>query len=353
MAKKSKILIVGATGNLGKLLTMASLESSHPTFAFVRDSAFSDPLKSRGLQSLSDLGAILLKVRLSRSISCKFATIFACIVSILKNLGSLEDEESLFEAVKQVDVVISAVSSKQIPLQTTLIRAIKRAGSIKVSSPSLEAIIDISSFFFFRFFPAEFGSDPDKNQISDLESDFRIYSRRVEIRRLVESEGIPYTYICNNYFMSYFLPSLLQPGLKAPPRDKVTIFGDGNAKGVFVKEIDVASFTISAVDDPRTLNKVMYLRPPGNVYSMNELVELWESKIGKKLDRTYIPEEEMLRKIREIPYPDNFELIFIYAAFVKGDHTYFDIDSTGGVEGTQLYPQIKYTKISEFLDTLL
>jgi len=67
---------------------------------------------------------------------------------------------------------------------------------------------------------------------------------------------------------------------------------------VFVKEEDVAAFTISTLDDPRTLNKVMYLRPAGNVYSMNELTELWESKIGKKLKRTYISEEELLIKIK-------------------------------------------------------
>lgn len=57
--------------------------------------------------------------------------------------------------------------------------------------------------------------------------------------------------------------------------------------------------------------------------------------------------------IAETPYPDNMEMIFIYSVFVKGDHTYFDIESSGGVDGTQLYPHLKYTTISEFLDTLL
>ena len=65
-----------------------------------------------------------------------------------------------------------------------------------------------------------------------------------------------------------------------------------------MKESDVATFTISAVDDPCTLNKVVYLRPPGNVYSVNELIEIWESKIGKKLEKIYEPEEELLRKIK-------------------------------------------------------
>ena len=70
--------------------------------------------------------------------------------------------------------------------------------------------------------------------------------------------------------------------------------------GVFVKDSDVAAFTISTLDDPRTVNKVLYLRPPGNVYSMNELVDAWESKIEKKLEKVYVSEEELLKKIKGI-----------------------------------------------------
>ncbi|KAL5790931.1 hypothetical protein ACOSQ2_005819 [Xanthoceras sorbifolium] len=309
MEKKSRVLIIGAAGRLGFHLAKLSIEYSHPTFALIRDSSsFSDPNRQQKIQSLSTAGATLLK-------------------------GSLEDEKSLIEALKQVDVVICAIPSKQVLDQKLLIRAIKQAGCIK------------------RFIPSEFGADPNKTQISDLDHNF--YSRRSEIRRLIETEGIPYTYICCNLFMIYLLPSLVQPGLKTPPRDKVTIFGDGNKKGVFVKDKDVAAFTISALEDPRTLNKVLYLRPPGNVYSMNELVDAWESKIGKNLEKVYVSEEELLKKIKETPYPDNMEMIFIYSVFIKGDHTYFDVESSGGLEGTRLYPHLKYTTISQYLDTLL
>lgn len=31
---------------------------------------------------------------------------------------------------------------------------------------------------------------------------------------------------------------------------------------------------------------------------MNELVEIWESKIGKKLEKIYVPEDELLMKIK-------------------------------------------------------
>ena len=67
---------------------------------------------------------------------------------------------------------------------------------------------------------------------------------------------------------------------------------------VFVKDCDVAAFAISTIDDPRTLNKVLYLRPPGNIVSMNQLAEMWEAKIGKKLEKVYIPEEQLLKSIQ-------------------------------------------------------
>lgn len=60
--KRSRILIVGVTGNLGFELAKASLNASQSTFGLVRESAFSDPIKSQKLQILGDGGLIVLKV---------------------------------------------------------------------------------------------------------------------------------------------------------------------------------------------------------------------------------------------------------------------------------------------------
>lgn len=67
---------------------------------------------------------------------------------------------------------------------------------------------------------------------------------------------------------------------------------------IFNKEEDIGTYTIKAVDDPRTLNKILYLRPPKNIYSFNELVALWEKKIGKTLEKIYLPEEQILKQIQ-------------------------------------------------------
>ena len=67
---------------------------------------------------------------------------------------------------------------------------------------------------------------------------------------------------------------------------------------VFLAEEDVGTYTIKTVDDPRTLNKTLYMKPPANIYSFNDLVSLWEKKTGKTLEKIYLPEEEVLKRIQ-------------------------------------------------------
>ncbi|KAK4751724.1 hypothetical protein SAY87_020522 [Trapa incisa] len=185
MAAKSKILIVGGTGYIGKFVVEASAKSGHPTFALVRESTLSDPAKWKIIEGFKSLGVIIV-------------------------LGDLHDHEGLVKAIKQVDVVISTVGGMLLGDQTKLIAAIKEAGNVK------------------RFLPSEFGNDVDR--LNCVEPAKSMLSVKVTIRRLIEAEGIPYTYVSSNFFAGYFLPTLAQPGVSAPPRDKVIIMGDGNPR---------------------------------------------------------------------------------------------------------------------------
>lgn len=65
-----------------------------------------------------------------------------------------------------------------------------------------------------------------------------------------------------------------------------------------MKEEDIATYTIKAVDDPRTLNKTLHMRPLANILSFNEIMSLWEKKIGKTLDKKYLSEENILQMIQ-------------------------------------------------------
>lgn len=76
-----------------------------------------------------------------------------------------------------------------------------------------------------RFFPAEFGNDADRVHGEAVEPAKSAFESKAKIRRAVEGQGIPYTYVCSNYFAGCVLPIPSQPG------DKVVILGDGNPKG--------------------------------------------------------------------------------------------------------------------------
>lgn len=318
MGSSSRILIIGATGYIGRHIAKASLALGHPTHLLVRDStASSNSEKDQLLESFKASGANIVH-------------------------GSLEDYSSLVEAIRKVDVVISAIgggaSQKQVLdscmdpflLQHNIIKAIKQVGTIK------------------RFLPAEFGNDVDRvDAVEPAKSSY--FAVKVELRRAIEGQGIPYTYICCNSFAGLFVSNLGQMELRVPPRDKMKILGNGDAKAVFMTEEDVGMFTIKAVDDERTLNRTLHFRPPVNTLSFNELVAMWEKKIGKTLQKIFIQEDQLLKLIAEAPFAVGLLLSLRYSFFVKGDQTNFKIGAED-VEAVELYPDVKYTTVEEYLD---
>ncbi|KAI3692187.1 hypothetical protein L6452_31998 [Arctium lappa] len=313
MGLKSKILIIGGTGYLGKRLVKASLEQGHETFVLQRSEIGVDIEKIQMLLSFKKQGARLV-------------------------IGSFDDHRSLVEAVKQVDVVICAVSgvhirSHQILLQLKLVDAIKEAGNIK------------------RFLPSEFGTDPAK--MGDAIEPGRVtFDDKMVVRKAIEDAGIPFTYVSANCFAGYMVGGLCQPGHILPSRESVVLFGDGNQKSIFVDEDDIAKYAIRTIDDPRTLNKTVYLRPPANILSQREVVELWEKLIGKQLKKSSLSEQEFLNIMKGQGYAEQVGLTHYYHVFYHGCLTNFEIGDDAE-EASLLYPDIKYTKIDDYLKQYL
>ena len=64
MAEKSKILVIGATGYIGKFIVEVSAKAGHPTFALVRDTTVSDPEKAKIIDRFKSSGVTILQVSL-------------------------------------------------------------------------------------------------------------------------------------------------------------------------------------------------------------------------------------------------------------------------------------------------
>lgn len=67
-----------------------------------------------------------------------------------------------------------------------------------------------------------------------------------------------------------------------------------NLAAIYVDEDDIAMYTIKTIDDPRTRNKTVYIRPPENILSQREVVQIWEKLIGKELHKSSISAQQFL-----------------------------------------------------------
>ncbi|XP_031267452.1 isoflavone reductase homolog [Pistacia vera] len=310
---KSKVLVVGGTGYIGRRLVRASLAQGHITYVLQRPEIGLDIDKLQMLLSFKKQGARLIE-------------------------GSFSDFGSLVEAVKQVDVVISAMSgvhfrSHNIMLQLKLVEAIKEAGNVK------------------RFLPSEFGMDPARMG-NAIEPGRVTFDEKMVVRKAIEEAKIPFTYVSANCFAGYFAGNLSQLGTLVPPKEKVLIYGDGNSKVIFMDEDDIATYAIKTIDDPRTLNKTVYLRPPENILSQRQLVEIWEKLSGKKLEKVHISKEDFLASMKDTDYAGQVAIGHFYHIFYEGCLTNFEIGE-GQEEASRLYPEVKYTRMDDYLKQFL
>ena len=67
MAEKSKILVIGGTGYLGKFIVKASANTGHPTFALVRETTAASTQKLELIESFNKSGVTLVHVSSSKS----------------------------------------------------------------------------------------------------------------------------------------------------------------------------------------------------------------------------------------------------------------------------------------------
>ncbi|GMY29604.1 isoflavone reductase homolog [Fagus crenata] len=310
---KSKVLVVGGTGYIGRRIVRASLAEGHITYVLQRRELGFDIDKLQMLLSFKNQGARLIE-------------------------GSFSDHQSLVDAVKQVDVVICTMSgvhfrSHNILLQLKLVDAIKQAGNIK------------------RFLPSEFGTDPARMGHA-LEPGRVTFDEKMTVRRAIEDAKIPYTYVVANCFAGYFAANLSQTETLLPPKEKLNIYGDGNVKVVYMDEDDVGLYTIKTIDDPRTLNKTLNIRPPENILSQRELVEKWEKLSGKELQKISISEKDWIASMKGLDLAGQVGVTHFYHFFYEGCLTNFEIGEEGE-EASKLYPDVKYTRMDEYLKLYL
>jgi hypothetical protein len=87
-----------------------------------------------------------------------------------------------------------------------------------------------------RFVPSEFGANIDVHPPNDKSTLNFVFAPKRAIRKELRETGVPYTLICSGGFAGFVWAPLAQldiilSGNVEPPREKITISGDGEGLG--------------------------------------------------------------------------------------------------------------------------
>ena len=299
----ARILVVGATGHLGRELVKACSQQGHEAHALVRPATRKDPAK---MQLLTAAGAIVHE-------------------------GDLTNDDSLLRACRSADIVISAVGGLQIGDEGALVEAVKEAG-------------------VQRFVPSDFGLDPAAAGPGSCV----LFDAKAAVHKAVKAAGIPYTFIHSNGFFSYWansLGDLTRLGGKVPP-DEVSVYGDGNVAGALTSVPDVAKVTVRAVSDPRMRNKE--IRITANTITQNLLIALWQTTSGRTVKRVSVPTAELERIIAGSTAPDQGTMLVASqlhrSLWIRGDSVK---QVPTSLEATEVYPDMAFQTIEQGLAQLV
>jgi uncharacterized protein YbjT (DUF2867 family) len=229
------VLVIGATGQLGGLITRRLLERNADVRILVRPHSAYQPLVDAGAQPV---------------------------------VGDLKDRASLDAAVRGADVLITTAN------------AIGRGGADTLESVDLSGnrdLIDAAQAAGVQqfIFTSALGATPD--------SPVPFLQAKGQTEAHLRASGIPFTILAPNLFMEVWIGGIV--GLPLAEGHPVTLVGEGRRKHSFVSVEDVAAFAAAAVGHPAARNQYLPIGGPEPV-SWREIVATCE----QVLDRT-IPVE--------------------------------------------------------------
>ena len=106
------------------------------------------------------------------------------------------------------------------------------------------------------------------------------------IEDAIRRSGVPHVMLRPTAFMDVWIDQVYAKDIRT--KGRATIFGDGNAVANFIAVDDVAEFAVKILARPEIVNEVVDAGGPSNV-SANELVTLIERRLKSSGKRRHIP----------------------------------------------------------------
>jgi uncharacterized protein YbjT (DUF2867 family) len=232
------ILVVGATGQLGSMITRRLLSEQNRVRILVRPkSPYQTLVQEKGEPVLGDL-----KDPDSLTKACRGVT--TVITTATSALRGGEDN------VQSVDLIGNR----------NLINAAKSAG--------------VNQFIF----TSALGSDvnnPDP-----------LMQAKAKTETYLRESGMPYTILVPNLFMEVWVSTVVARPLQTG--ETVFLVGEGRRRHTFVSMKDVAMLATKTVNNPKANNQRLLLAGP-QALSWRDVIITFESMLGRKIPVEYVP----------------------------------------------------------------
>ena len=235
------ILVVGATGQLGGLITRRLLQRGEDVRVLVRPGSWPEDLIAAGADAVS---------------------------------GDLKEPASLRAACTDVETVITTANSTARTSPDT-IESVDRHGNRNLIDAAKSA--GVRRYVFI----SAMGADP--------RHPLPLLSAKGEAEQHLQTTDMAWTVLRPNVFMDKLIPIVVgAPALAGQP---VTLVGSGDHRHSFVAMSDVAAYTVAALDHDDSVGSVVVIGGPQSL-SWSDVIAAFENELGRPLPvRTVTPEE--------------------------------------------------------------
>jgi uncharacterized protein YbjT (DUF2867 family) len=223
------ILVVGATGYLGGMITRRLLAQGRLVRVLVRPGSDYRPLVEAGAAPA---------------------------------LGDLRQQDILDLACRGVDTVITTAITRMHE-DPAAAEAINLDGYLNLIEAAKMA--GVKHFIF----TSVLGSDPN--------SPVPFVAAKGKVEQALRASGLPYTILAPDIFMDTWIMAIIGgPAMQGAP---VWLVGEGRDRHSFVAAADVAAFAVNAVDNPAAVNQTIPIGGPAAL-SWLDAVRIFEQAFG-------------------------------------------------------------------------
>ena len=258
------ILVVGATGILGGMITQRLLRDGRDVRILVRHNSPAEQMALQGMatspQSLIEGGAKPV-------------------------YGDLKDRASLDLACDGIETVITTANSAMRGGDDT-VETVDRQGNRNLIEAAWAA--DVKQFIFVSFL----GASPDHP--------LPLFQAKAETEGLLGANRMPYTILAPNFFMESWVGMVV--GIPLQARQPITLVGEGQRLHSLISVGDVADFAAASVGNPAAINQRLILGGPEPL-TWRGIVDTFSQVMGEQLPVQFVAPGEPIPGLPEIVPP--------------------------------------------------